>query len=267
MDCVRPFNRNNAIKIAAIAIEFSDVFKESDYQNAISLYHKDKELVTELPRKQLQEAVTFQVNSPQAFQNQALGGVIFDRLAPNGLQEWAITMRHNSFIITCSEYSRWDEIWLKAKSFIEKFTIIIKDMNVSAAGIEYVDEFYINEEDPTWKEFLFKTNNKYLPSNINELNDLWHSHHGYFSNEGYLNELRTLTKIETDYVPEESDIGKTKISIKSHHRSELQNLQTTTDFISTGTFESMVVGNHVMNKRIMVDLLSDNILEQISLGI
>jgi uncharacterized protein (TIGR04255 family) len=267
MDCVRPVNQNNAIKIAAIAIEFSDVFKESDYQNAISLYQKDKGLVSELPRKQQQAAVTFQVNNPQSFQNQALGGVVFDRLAPNGLQEWAITMRHNSFIVTCGVYSRWDIIWPKAQSFIKKFSTIIEDMKVSAAGIEYVDEFYINEKDPTWKESLFKTNSKYLPSNINDLNDLWHSHHGYFSNEGYTNESRTLTKIETDYVLEESEIGKTKISIKSHHRSELQNLMTTTDFISKGTFRSMVVGNHGMNKRILVDLLSDNILKKISLGI
>jgi len=270
LSLVRPCKRDNAIKIAAFAIEFSGALSEQIIQDVIAFYHTDDSLSKELPRKQTHEAVTLQFDSPQNISSKALGGVTFDRLTPSGNQEWAINLRSNALIITCSEYTRWNEIWPKAKSYILKICTKLKSVGINAVGMEYVDEFCIEDDRANWEMALFRQSSKYLPSNIYELKDLWHSHHGFFSKQGYPLELKTLNKIEVDCLMESTgqhdQFGQKKtVSIKTHHKSSLQGVLKIENEKFDRILEGIISGNHKLNKEILKEVLSDSMLEKIHL--
>jgi len=265
MNHIEPSNERNAIKVVAFALEFIEEIEESLIHEVITLYQGNNKLKETLPRKELHQSVIIQLGSLQQATSKPVGGVTFDCLSPDGTQKWALSLRTNALIISCAEYTRWEEIWLQAKEYFALILPLLSEKHFSLVALEYIDEFII-KSDPysnEWKNELFKEDSKYIPSNIYEVQNLWHSHHGFISNEGN-GDMSTLNNVNIDHISEQSLVN--KIIIRTQHKSQfLQPRLYEGDFLNE-IVENIFNKNHGENKRIMRDLLSDEMCSEINLG-
>ena len=265
MTKVNPCNDQNAIKIIAFAFEFQEEVEESLIQELILLYQNTDDLNKSLPRKELIHSMTVQISEHgQQTQNQKLSGITFDSLMPDGTQELAISIRNTSIVISCGKYTRWDEIWEKSKNYFKLILPLLADKTFTLVGFECIDEFIISDTS-NWKDELFSSSSKYIPSNIYELNDLWHSHHGFLINDNVPVEHKTLNNINVNYISESGVSLINKIQIRTQHQSRLkQPVKYSKDFFED-IADKIMNKNHKFNKELMVDLLSEEMCNRINL--
>lgn len=266
MNYVEPSNERNAIKVVAFALEFIEEIEESLIYELIGLYQKNDRLKDALPRKELHQSVVLQLGGSQQATPKQAGGVTFDCLSPDGTQKWAVSLRTNALIVSCAEYTRWDDIWLQAKEYFSLILPILSEKHFSLVALEYIDEFIIKNGSRAseWKDELFKEDSRYIPSNIYEIQDLWHSHHGFISNEQ--NDITTLNNVDIDYISEKGFVKTDKIIIRTLHKSKLIQPRLYDDNFLSEVVESILNTNHGENKTIMRDLLSNEMCSEINLG-
>lgn len=262
MSNVKPGNANNAIKVVAYALDFVHEIDESTIKSAISLYNEDDSLNQDLTRVQPQESISIQINNGVQLQQQTLGGVAFERISDKATVEWSLQLRKQSLSVTCTNYTKWENIWTKAQEYLSKLLPLLSDVEVASTTLEYVDEFIINDISSPWKEELFKRDSTYLTGNIFDTKSFWHSHHGYFSECSCGNVEKVLNTVNIEYVEEQKKIN--KIIIRSQHKSLIQGIFIKDDFFNTVLNES-IESNHKANKNILINLLSDSMLKEIDL--
>lgn len=263
MQYVEPCNEKNAIKVVGFALDFAREIDEGVIKSAISLYNEDKELNEDLTNLQTQDSIRVEINQGAQIQRQTLGGVVFEKLSEKGQAEWALQVRRHALSVICTNYTRWDEnIWPKAKMYLSKILPILEDIQIASTTLEYVDEFII-DKDTTWKEELFKKDNKFLPNNIFQVNDFWHSHHGYFSESSCPQVDKTLNTVNIEYIVEKPKKIH-KVAIRTQHKSLTKDAYINETFMDD-IFSMSIENNHTANKAILLDLLSDSMLKTINL--
>lgn len=264
MSHVKPSNEQNAIKVVAFALEFIEEIEEALIHEVITLYQSNNKLKETLPRKELHQSVTIQLGSPQQATPKPVGGITFDYLSPDGTQKWALSLTTNALIISCAEYTRWEKIWLQAKEYFSLILPLLSKKHFSLVALEYIDEFIIESDSPPneWKKKLFKEDSKYIPANIYETKNLWHSHHGFISNE-VDDDVNTIHNINIDHIQEQN--LENKIIIRTLHKSQfLQPKLYDADFLNK-IVEKIFNKSHDENKEIMGDLLSAEMCSEINL--
>ncbi len=266
MSSVKPCKMDNAIKVAAFVFEFVKPLDKTVIENAIKLHNDDEVFKKELPKVTSHNAITIQIiDGVQKASNNELSGVSFERFNSSGEHEWSIGLIKESINISCYEYTRWNEVWPKVKEYFNRMEPILSAHDVSLVGIEYLDEFIINQKDADWEKELFNTDSKYIPNHIFELNDFWHSHHGYFSNniKSVLGD-KTLNNVNIGYFIEENVTN--KVHIRTQHKYMITQADTkiTKDFIMSEA-ENIINSNHEVNKEILINLLSTEMLKSIQL--
>lgn len=266
MSNVQPCKDQNAIKVAVFVFEFVKPLDITVIDNTIELYNADESFKKELPRVTPHNAITIQiVDGVQKASSNELNGVSFERFNSSGELEWSIRLIKESINISCYEYTRWDEVWSKVKEYFNRMEPILSVHDVSLVGIEYLDEFIINQKDSNWKKELFNTGSKFIPNHIFELNDFWHSHHGYFSNniKSVLGN-KTLNNVNIGYFNEENVTDKVHIRMQHKYRITQSGVKITEDFIINEA-ENIINSNHEVNKEILRNLLSIEMLKTIQL--
>ncbi len=266
MSKVSPCKEDNAIKNVAYAFEFTAPLPYSVVHNVTEMYKKDAEFSNALPRMQPIESYTIQVGA-QGGQNPTTStvGVMFDRLSPKGEQDWAVILRPDAFIVSCAQYTRWEDIYTKAKSYIVKIAPYLHECTLSAIALEYLDEFNIdNFMDPEWPSELFNLNSKHLTSNVINSTGGWHLHQGYWDIfHHYESSHKCLINIDLDCL-EEAYGNVTRIRhLQKVFTSDVINLQNALD---TGFFDDLFFGNHEGNLRFIRDILSKEMLSKINAG-
>lgn len=267
MEYVSPCQTDNAIKVFALAFEFAEHIQEHIVRESIKIHQNDQELQKELPRTQLHDSVTLQMgNSENPISKTGVNGVTFDCLTPRGDQEWAIVIRRDAFIVTCSQYTRWTEFYSRANKYFIKLLPALGNTKVRSLGIECVDEFDILQpENPDWKNQLFKLESNFLPRNIFDLNDSWHSFHGFFEksgNKSIKSKILNNVDVNYNYQPE----TKSLLNIKGRHTTHLEEAQDMKSLIETDLSSDFFNISHDKNKDVMRCLLSNEMLKEISLG-
>ncbi len=267
----RPFGDKHAINTVAFVVEF-DAPLNSNALRELSILHS--RLKGYLPRKAEEQAVvvnlsphsqgnTIRTGSPE------LGGVTFDRLAPDGRQEWALKIQPNLAQVLCTNYDRWESVWSRAKSFFDiVFPVIHKHSAISVVGLQYIDEFMWegtkSELDPSE---LFQKNSKYLVPNAYEMNDLWHCHHGYFAENSSPAPCKLLNNVNIDL----SDSAENRVvRITTTHRANLQDRILAHISLANAENNGNTVDNHmkalhVENKQLLSKLLTEKIRKRIHL--
>jgi len=262
MPIVKPCNEKNAIKIAVFAFEFSEPVNKSIIESAIFLYDSDRDLSKELPSKKLRQTLTIQIGGSQPPSPEDISGVLFSSVKPNGDVHWAVELRNESLMITCGNYTRWDEVWDRVQNYFRKFSEVLNEQKISFVTLEYEDEFIVKDDSSeAWKDALFNKKTKYLPTNGLELNDFWHSHNGFFQ-EGTNAKLKILNLINVDYRQEQ---GISKIIIQTQHKSFLTDLLSIDKQDTMTKINEIIEENHTINKNIFLDLLSKEMCNTINL--
>ena len=262
MPNMKPCNENNAIKVVAFALDFVHEVDESVIKSAIALYNEDKQLNEDLANLQTQQSIIIEINQGAQVQRQALGGVVFEKLSEKAEVLWALQVRRNGLAVTCTDYTRWDNIWPQAKNYLSKILPMLNGIEVASTTLEYVDEFIIDEHSD-WKDELFQRKNKYLANNVFEVKDFWHSHHGYFSESSCESVEKVLNTVNIEYVVEEPK-KIYKVAIRTQHKSLTKEVSIQDAFLDE-VFSKSIENNHEANKEILLDLLSHSMLKTIKL--
>lgn len=261
MDNITPYNEANSIKLASFAIEFSHEISIESINEFIDFRLKTVPFFTELPGVQEHQSVTYSANVSDQQVSSKLSGVTFFQLAPDGNQEWTLTLIGKNLIVRCGIYTRWTAIFDKVRTYFEHFLPILADYKTTRVMVEYVDEFKITSDD-NLNHKLFSLESKYLPPNIFESTDFWHSHHGFFSESK--NELleKILNNVDVNYFKDDSQVK--KIIAKITHNSMLKNHKKVSEIEISNIFK-IFTENHNLNKNIVSDLLSTEMCNEIGL--
>lgn len=258
-------NSNNAIEKVAFVFVLSEQINDIVIKNLITNYQNSPNMIAKLPRCLPQNMISFQIGGmieqPQHVQSPMMNGVIFDTLLPNGRQEWFVNLANNFLTIGCSDYTRWDEVWVTAKEYINFFMPALEGNSIQEIGIEYIDEFRISDISQDWKKELFREENDFIPSHIWSKDDFWHIHQGYYLNHKH----KILNNININYFLDEQ--MRHKVVIQTHHKTTCSDLIPISNDSSdvTRAIEPIIKQNHLLNKEVMCNLLSSEICTMIHL--
>lgn len=268
----RPFGDKHAINTVSFVVEL-DAPLDSKALHELSLLHS--RLKEELPRKAEEQAVVVNL-SPNSISGGSvrsgspeLRGFVFDRLTPDGRQEWALKIQPDHVQVLCTKYDRWDSVWSRAETFFHiVLPVIHKYRAISVVGLQYIDEFIWEGTKSELKPSeLFQENSEYLVPNIYEMSDLWHCHHGYFSEISNPAPCKLLNNINIDLL----DSAENRVvRITTTHRAMLRDHIRTHISVagadnSGNTVDAHMSALHVENKDVLNKLLSDEIQKRIKL--
>lgn len=258
-------NGKNAVEKVAFIFILSEPINNVVVKNVITNYQSTPDMIAKLPRCQPQNTISFQfggiMEQPQNMSSPMMNGVIFDRLLPDGRQEWFVNLANNFLTIGCSAYTRWDEVWSMVKEYMNFFIPALEGNTIQEIGIEYIDEFKISDISENWKKELFRENNDFIPNHIWSKNDFWHIHQGYFESD----EHKNLNNININYFLDEK--MNNKVIVQTHHKTTCSNLiQVSSELAGVmSLIEPIVKQNHLLNKEIMHNLLSAEICKRMKL--
>lgn len=270
----RPFGNKHAINTVAFVVEFNVPLEPKVFQEISLLHANFKE---DLPRKAEEQAVVVNLDptspgSPVRSASPEIGGIVFDRLAPDGRQEWALKVQPGLAQVLCSNYERWSSVWAKAENFFKVVLPVIHKHNrvISAVGLQYIDEFiWEGSKSELEPSALFQKDSIYLVPNSYEMNDLWHCHHGFFVDSSDPAPHKRLNNINIDI--SDSAENKRVVRISTTHRSILkQAIQTyvsVVDAEKTGnTIDAHMSAMHDENKSMLGKLLNNEMCKRIKLN-
>ncbi|QUD86972.1 TIGR04255 family protein [Phenylobacterium montanum] len=176
-----PINERHAIREVAFAFQFARPFNVEE----IDTLAKDHDAIrSELPKLQRPMFLQFFVG-PDASQtlNTPPGGANFESYKRDGTLDWRLSVTNNLLTVNCLTYTRWVDVWARAKHYISfAMPHLVKEDNaVSDIGLQYIDEFAwsgpIEEYD---NRLILKAGGDNIPNSILGRGPLWHIHQGWF---------------------------------------------------------------------------------------
>lgn len=139
----------------------------------------------DLPRMSQLETHQFQMGPAgiQPVQVVPVNGISFERIRPDGELGWRLRCEGNALFINCLEYTRWTEVWQKARGYLRKAFDIGVDPDQAIVGVmlQYVDMFTWdgapNDYDVT---HLLNVTGELVPTSLRDHGAVWHLHAGWF---------------------------------------------------------------------------------------
>ena len=170
----------------------------------------------------------------------------------------------NKIDIECFLYSRWERVWTEAKGYFVKVIEILSktqpNLEIGAIELTVKDVFVAPDKDYSLDQMM-KTSDR-LPEFIFSAGQAWHANSGWVDEEK--GKQRTLHNLNCDATPNQETtlinishyqptglLAPVKVSGKAGEVSE--------------TLEAKMSGLHVANKRLMIDLLKDDMANRIGL--
>ena len=254
---VRPYQEENAIKIVAFTLELTRELSSDEIESFDAAFDG---VSNNLEHKELIKSYSVKIEQGQPTQQQTEGLAGYKYSSDEGVEpDWLLTVRDSQIAVVCRKYTSWTCIVAKAKSLLEGPLEVLgslENIRVSASGLQYLDQFIIEDSSSEWKQDLFRENSKYLPTYVYELADYWHTHNGYL---GENNDVKVLNNFNLNYRKEEGG-GSDEVALVTQHRC-LNGQIALKDAISrfNGDLEYM----HEENKLIVGELFSDAALELI----
>jgi len=245
MNFIKAYSDKNAVKVIIDAINTTPYFQRS------------------FPETKEQAEISFSV-TPDGTTQQTItknGIVLYSSLEKNA--KWMININKEIILITCKEYSRWANISNEAYRHLQELIKIIDHTTqIAQITLEYLDEFEILNPSEDWKEELFRSNSKYLNTNIFSLNDFWHINQGYFVQLPDLSN-KHLDTININYFADEKDNLKHKVSIRIQHKLLIEPAQSINEIkYIKDCYESL----HVHSKMAFENIVSNKVLETFDRG-
>ena len=266
-----PIREKNAIDEIAFVVLFE---KDLNDEALSGLKELATGLSAELPILEATNLVQVQVNpnnlsQPMTREN---GFICSKKSSINSERmEWSFRVDSNRLIVACSEYTRWDDVSMKAKkillSAVKKCDLAINP--VVEVVCQCTDKFVLNESFGKYTiDEVFNKDSGYLTQHVvsKEL-DAWHIHQGWYWKAGSVNALNNLninTRIQGNQSHE------TVISHLIKFRKNDDSAVTDADLFcgrddKGGYLEDVMDHAHKMNKEVLLNLLSEDMTKTIGL--
>jgi uncharacterized protein (TIGR04255 family) len=260
-----PINNAHSIVETVFFIQFSPAFGASTIRKLISV--KD-ELKEQFPKSNPINRTAFKFDlaeGGQTVMNEAESvGIELQRTRADGSLEWMLRIAEDIVSVHCLDYTRWDEVWQQAETYLTKALGHIdgSDSFVSSIGLRCIDRF-LYKDDPKQSNLteLFKQDTPYIVKTAFTHGPLWHCHSGWF--EG-LNDLECLIQlnVNADFANIE---GKKALSITVDHSATAILEQQASN--QTTNFSPIMNQLHDKNKRLLIDLLTQKMATRINLSL
>lgn len=190
---------------------------------------------------------------------------IWRRFNVDGSLVHEIRVEQQSIVFVCHDYSRWNDVMLKAVDDILALVANIEENKLSSLVLQVTDGFRLEQNENAFTETL-NVQSKYLSPNMAALGDvLWHSHQGWFdvmTNNPELSD-KVLNRINVNVL----DAVNAQREIQIEHFIE-QRFVNPTDLV--GVTKSFLTDKfntaHAKNKSVMFDLLHNNMKNKVKLN-
>lgn len=201
---------------------------------------------------------------------ETLVGCKFERFNELGEIALGLSVETSKISVVCGEYTRWDAVRSTVGEVLQKLAdwLTKHDARISTFTLQYLDEFKVVFEEGARRTLvdLFVVDSPYLVRNFAELEQEFHSHHGFFTKPELQIEGRLLNNVNIGVncsLDRESSI----VQIQTIHRYDADAVLELVDRdeglspLLTDAFEYL----HQENKRILRALLTDSVKELIKL--
>lgn len=260
MQLVKSYNPDNAVKVIAFAVNFMPLSVE-EMKKLISKLDTLEYFNEKFNIKKPTQEVTMTIHADGTQQHElSIGGIMYEKTKDTNIPIWNLTINKNSIVVSCREYTRWDNISTQSIEFISKVMDNTENINITHITLEYIDEFEIINHKEKWKEELFKTNCDYNLSHIYKLDDFWHINHGYFFNHKKLNS-KLLDTLNINYFADENDNLKHKVNVITQHM-----LMQINESYNESNIKKYFDIIHLHSKEIFEAIINDDILKTFKRG-
>ena len=174
-----PRYEKHAIDQIAVAIGFARSFQENEMNN----FEKNHDLWREeLPRFEPERVISFSFGPEPVEPRVPPSARVFQAYRRDGRISWRLGARENTILVNCLEYTRWDEVWRKAKSFVQRaLPYFSEDNQIISFQLQYIDLFrWHGVPDEIDFQELLRSPSKYVPDMAWDKGAIWHLHLGWF---------------------------------------------------------------------------------------
>jgi len=269
---LHPFAGQHAIQSAVFALAFAT---ELDVDSLRILRDASTSLKHDFPDIQDQHRTTFSIQIRPGHQTPSAaldaGGFILNRPVPGANQAVparSIAVSRENIIIAINDYTRWEKFKSDTDRYVRTLLAPIKEsLGVVSIGLQFTDIF-VWRADPLDLDLseVFSKNTLYLTPNVfQKAGDamLWHSHHGFFSEQSDPFNFQLLDNIN---VARNIALGTHQIQILTSHQAKFpQPIYKILDENGPSLFKLEDI-LHSKNKEILADLLSEEVQEKINLN-
>ncbi|QWD66037.1 hypothetical protein [Polynucleobacter sp. MWH-Aus1W21] len=276
----KPLKNKNAIESAAFAIVCRETFSAVALASAQKVFEGFAE---ELPGLEPIHAKVFSINQASgvnADPTQYAIGVSRFHSHADGTHSWRVNIQANVIVVTCFDYSEWEEVWPRAKKYLAAICGISEAPNeIIEIGFQVIDKFvYESEvkEDSYSIHEVFKKDCKYLTAKSSSSGLLWHVYQGWFqATEDFpSSEAKTLHQLNLSSADETLVDSQRLATIIDHRASirfmpetmSLQKLMRNVDQGSGLVMDSAFNQLRNQNKEIISELLTSEKLKSIGIG-
>lgn len=268
---VVPIAGRHAIKAVSFGLEWQEPLQEDLLTFLMALHAKVRD---KLPRVIRHEEIPLKVVLSQAQPEQEapvkpqLASVTFDALQRNGEQEWSLVIQRNFLAVNCYVYTRWNEIWGIGRELLTPFLpVIARERGISVIGLQYVDQFRVTGSCEHFRAgHLLREGSRFVPTQAFQLDDLWHSHHGFFEKLTEPTAHRRLNHVNVDVVDTNDE---RVIQITTAHRALLDRPAKDESRLlnsgGEGEWHHYMDQLHKVNKQFLCELLNEDMCKQIGL--
>ena len=288
---VRPWNKDgHAIVDAAFTVDFVSPPTPSTVRELLALHSKVR---NEYPRKQELTLGKFGISANQStgevrsgvVGETQPGGLIFDSLKANGEVERSIQLSENKLAITRADYEGWDKTWGEARGILVKMLpVLLERGDVIAIHLRYHDRFVWDGDPEEFRaDLVFRRDSPFLAPNLFEVEDFWHSYHGFFEylDRPYLHQLLNVmeAKVITAEIVGEDPSPRTVAEVRLNHRTfhGVEQAGTRPELITSeeelfgrgdepGLLDAYMNEMHDRNKAVLRRLINDEMCDSINLG-
>lgn len=164
-----------------------------------------------------------QMSAPPISQPGTIAGISFDRVKPNGEAAMSVNVQTNALLIVCGEYERWAKVSEEVEKYLDILTPWLLPISVSSLLLQYTDIFKVSFGAQPAKPLtdLFNRDSKYLPRGFADLNEAFHSHHGFFTTPQFGLAGKLLTNVNVNVTEIASGFD---ANIVTMHKYQLSNM-------------------------------------------
>lgn len=184
----RPLAGSNAIEAVAFVLTFAREFTQAEIEFLLSLQEKHK---AELPSFLKIQGLTVNLadsteKKPTVMhQTQKFTGVLLQHFQETGKPDWALRVSNNIIVVNCWLYTRWDEVWPKAKKLLLSASQVVdSDSNgITSMTMQTVDKFEYDGIPSSYSiTDVFNAESPFLTKKAIGAGTQWHVHQGWFEN-------------------------------------------------------------------------------------
>lgn len=251
----RPLNDDHAIE----SVKFSVAFSKGIVSRSIfAVEQNHHEWRDGLPARSIAD-FTIESNGRTA----DAPGVVFAFVRPDASPSWSMTVAGNRIDVECFLYSRWDRVWKDAcEYFVKVFKVLSEtqtDLSIGAVDLTVKDVFVTDDQSYLLGHLLNRSPR--LPDFIFTTPQAWHANSGWFEEDA--NWGKILNNLNCDVSPAQ---GRTFFNFSHFQQIVLKRHQSIkSEESARGFLDEAMNFLHLSNKRLISELLKDDMADRIGL--